>query len=89
MGTYDVKITKQAEQAMQDIATYISEDLMNYKSAEDLVNTFLSEIDTLSYRTSAVQTIPEQPWGDAGFRRISVNNFYIYFISDEKHKSAC
>lgn len=52
---------------------------MNVSAAEGHVDAFLNAIEELSYRASTVQTIPEQPWGEKGFRRISVKNYYIYF----------
>jgi plasmid stabilization system protein ParE len=46
----------------------------------------LNAIEELSYRASTVQTIPEQPWGEKGLRRISVKNYYIYFKIYEDRK---
>ena len=52
---------------------------MNVSAAEGHVEAFLNAIEELSYRAATVKTIPENPWGEMGFRRISVKNYYIYF----------
>jgi len=36
------------------------------------VDAFLNAIEELSYRATTVKTIPENTWGEMGFRRISV-----------------
>lgn len=86
MDSYKVNITKQAEESMRNIALYIAQNLMNVSAAEGHVDAFLNAIEELSYRASTVQTIPEQPWGEKGLRRISVKNYYIYFKIYEDRK---
>ena len=71
MDSYKVNITKQAEESMRNIALYIARNLMNVSAAEGHVDTFLNAIEELSYRAATVKTIPEQPWGKMGFRRMS------------------
>ena len=72
MDSYKVNITKQAEESMRDIALYIARNLMNVSAAEGHVEAFLNAIEELSYRAATVKTIPENPWGEMGFRRISL-----------------
>ncbi len=86
MDSYKVNITKQAEESMRDIALYIARNLMNVSAAEGHVDAFLNAIEELSNRAASVRTIPEQPWGEMGFRRISVKNYYIYFKIYEDRK---
>ncbi len=86
MDSYKVNITKQAEESMRNIALYIARNLMNVSAAEGHVDEFLNAIEELSYRAATVKTIPEQPWGKMGFRRISVKNYYIYFKIYEDRK---
>lgn len=86
MDSYKVNITKQAEESMRNIALYIARNLMNVSAAEGHVDAFLNAIEGLSYRAVTVKTIPEQPWGKMGFRRISVKNYYIYFKIYEDRK---
>lgn len=86
MDLYKVNITKQAEESMRSIALYIAQNLMNIPAAERHVDAFLNAIDELSYRAPTVKTIPERPWGERGFRRICVKNYYIYFKIYEDRK---
>ena len=86
MDSYKVNITKQAEESMRDIALYIARNIMNVSAAEGHVEASLNAIEELSYRAATVKTIPENPWGEMGFRRISVKNYYIYFIIYEDRK---
>lgn len=86
MDSYKVNITKQAEESLSNIALYIAKDLMNKSAAENHINAFLDAIEELSYRASTIKTIPEQPWGEMGFRRISVKNYFIYFMIYEDRK---
>lgn len=77
MDLYKVNITKQSEESLSNIALYIAKELINKSAAENHVNAFLDAIEELSYRAPTVKTIPEQPWGDMGFRRISVKNYFM------------
>jgi plasmid stabilization system protein ParE len=86
MDLYKVNITKQSEESLSNIALYIAKELINKSAAENHVNAFLDAIEELSYRAPTVKTIPEQPWGDMGFRRISVKNYFIYFMIYEDRK---
>ncbi|MDD6716845.1 MAG: type II toxin-antitoxin system RelE/ParE family toxin [Firmicutes bacterium] len=87
MDSFKVNITKQAEESMHNIALYIAQNLMNVSAAEGHVDAILNAIEELSYRASTVKTIPEQPWGEMGFRRISVKNYYVYFkIYEDRHE---
>ncbi|MDD6449433.1 MAG: type II toxin-antitoxin system RelE/ParE family toxin [Lachnospiraceae bacterium] len=72
MDSYNVTITKQAEESMRDIALYIAQNLRNVSAAEGHVDAFLNAIEELSYRATTVKTIPENPLGEMGFHRISV-----------------
>lgn len=86
MDLYKVDITKQAEQSMRNIALYIAQNLRNVSAAESHADAFLNAIGELSYRAPTVKTIPEQPWGEMGFRRINVKNYFIYFKIYEDRK---
>ncbi len=88
MGSYKVNITKQAEESMRDIALYIARNFMNVSAAEGHVEAFLNAIEELSYRAATVKTIPENPCGEMGFRRISVKNYGSIFSIDQNITSA-
>ena len=34
-------------------------------------------------RPKRIKTVNEQPWKDAGIRKIRVKNYYIYFLVDD------
>jgi toxin ParE1/3/4 len=86
MVEYQVKVTKHAENAMREIAQYISRELMNETAAINHLQLFQKEIKALSNMPESIKLIPEQPWHDEGIRRKRVKNFYICFWIDADAK---
>ena len=80
---YNVKITSQAEEQIQEIVYYISHELKAPDAALDLLDTLENSIVSLSYYPQRVALIPEEPWHTKGIRRLPVKNFLIYFWIDD------
>ena len=38
----------------------------------------------LAERPKRIKTVNEQPWKDAGIRKIRVKNYYIYFLVNDE-----
>ena len=80
---YNVRITPQAEQSMQEIASYIAVDLMEPQTAVKLLRTLKKAVDSLDMFPGRIHLTPEEPWHSLGIRRLVVKNYYVYFWIDE------
>lgn len=83
--TYNVKITSQAEEQMQEITYYIAHELKAPDAALNLLNTLEHSIASLSQYPQRVALINEEPWHTKGIHRLPVKNFLIYFWIDNKN----
>ena len=85
-STYEVKITKQALEQMEEIVSYISEELCAPDAARNLLMILEERISELSSMPKRAALIEEEPWKSQGIRKIIVNNFLVYFWIDEIHE---
>ena len=86
MDEYKVKVTRQAKEHLALIREYIATELKEPTVAKrvlELLKAEMMSLQTLPYR---VKCIDEQPWGELGFRRIRVKNYYVYFCVDDSRK---
>lgn len=81
--TYIVKITSQAEEQIQEIIYYITNELKAPNAALHLLNTLENTFLSLSNFPQRVALIDEEPWHTNGIHRLIVKNFLIYFWIDE------
>ena len=80
---YTIRITRQARDHLQEIKRYISQELSAPDAALNTIRTIRAEISKLSDTPAKYKTINEEPWGSAGFRKIRVKNYYVYYWIDE------
>ena len=80
---YNVRITPQAEQSMQEIASYIAVDLMEPQTAVKLLCALKKAVDSLDMFPGRIHLTSEEPWHSLGIRRLVVKNYYVYFWIDE------
>ncbi|MFU9946610.1 type II toxin-antitoxin system RelE/ParE family toxin [Fannyhessea vaginae] len=86
MDEYKVKVTRQAKEHLALIREYIATKLKEpivAKRTLELLKSEMMSLQTMPYR---VKCIDEQPWGELGFRKIRVKNYYVYFCVDENRK---
>ena len=86
MDEYKVKVTRQAKEHFALIREYIATELKEpivAKRTLELLKSEMMSLQTMPYR---VKCIDEQPWGELGFRKIRVKNYYVYFCVDENRK---
>ncbi|MEG0689087.1 MAG: type II toxin-antitoxin system RelE/ParE family toxin [Hungatella sp.] len=81
--TYNVKITAQAKNQMQEIAQYIASELQVPDAALHLLDTLESEISSLSEFPQRIALTEEEPWHNYGIHKMPVKNFLVYFWIDE------
>jgi toxin ParE1/3/4 len=82
-STYNVQITPQAQQQMEEIVDYISHELCSPDAAAHLLDKFEKNIMSLSDFPERFSVINEKPWDTQGIRKIVVNNFLIYYWIDK------
>lgn len=81
--TYKVKITSQAEEQIQEIIHYITNELKAPDAALHLLDTLEDSFTSLTYFPQRVALIDEEPWHTNGIHRLPVKNFLVYFWIDE------
>ncbi len=84
---YRLIILPEAQEDIRSIVLYIARDLAAPQAALDLQNQFEEKINSLAYQPHRIKTIDEQPWKNAGVRKIRVKNYYIYFVIFEEEKA--
>lgn len=82
--TYSLIILPEAQNDIRKIILYIAGELSAPQAALALQNEFKRTIESLSSMPKRIKTVDEQPWKDAGIRKIKVKNYYIYFIVDDE-----
>ena len=86
MDEYKIKVTRQAKEHLALIREYIATELKEPIIAKRILELLKSEMMSLQTMPYRVKCIDEQPWGELGFRKIRVKNYYVYFWVDENKK---
>ena len=85
MKEYEVKLTKQAETQIHEIAWYITVVLKNPDAAENLMDEIDAAMEKLKKHPAAISLTDEEPWRSTGIRSMGVKNFLIYFWINENN----
>jgi len=75
--TFEVKITKQAQEQMIEIFDYISNELCSPDTAKNLLEKLENDIEALAGFPKKYPLVDEEPWRTKGIRKAGVNNFPI------------
>lgn len=62
VNTYEVKITQQAQEQMEEIVDYVSRELFAPEAAKSLLNKLENTIMSLSVFPEKHKLIDEEPW---------------------------
>ena len=76
---YNVKITSQAEEQIQEIVYYISHELKAPDAALQLLDALEDAFSSLTHFPQRVVLVEDEPWHAKGIHRLPVKNFLIYF----------
>ena len=82
---YNVKITSQAEDQIQEIINYITHELKAPEAALLLLDTLEDSFIFLAHFPQRVALVEEKPWHTKGIHRLPVKNFLVYFWIDEEN----
>ncbi len=84
MDNYQIVLTSTAENDIIEIARYITIELLNRDAANQLVDKFYSVMNELKIMPQRHEKIQDDEYIiPPGIRRISVNNYDIYYSCDE------
>lgn len=83
--TYEVKVTRQALEQMQEITHYIAHELCAPDAAYNLLDEMENTINSLADMPRRMSLVDEEPWRTEGVRKALVKNFIIYFWVDDEN----
>lgn len=86
MDEYKIKVTRQTKEHLALIREYIATELKEPTVAKRVLELLKAEMMSLQTMPYRVKAIDEQPWGELGFRKIRVKNYYVYFWVDENKR---
>lgn len=82
-GRYEVEITSQAQEQLEEIVRYIAVELQAPKSALDLLGRLERSIASLDRFPARIALTEEEPWRGFGIHKMVVKNHLVYFWIDE------
>lgn len=80
---YEVRLTPQAVEQIQQTVTYISHSLQEPVVARRWSDHLEKEIRSLKQHPVRYPLTPEEPWHSHGIRKMIVKNFFVYYLIDE------
>ena len=83
MIEYDVNITDEALEDMESIYQYIAYDLLSPETALGQYERIAAKVLKLEILANRYQIIDSEPWLSLGLRRLSVDNFSIFYVIRE------
>ena len=84
---YEVKLTPQAFEQIEETVQYISKILLEPEIARKWADTLQSEIKKLDSMPSRYPLTEEEPWHTKGIRKMPVKNFLVYYLVDDEKKA--
>ena len=83
----DYSFTAKAEQDLDGIIKYISEDLSNKTAAQNFFLKVFENIDTIRSYPKTGLLINNEYVSDKSVRRVLIDNYVLYYKADEELKS--
>ncbi len=83
---YEVTLTPQAIEQIQEAVFYISHTLFALETAKSWVNFLEKEIASLNTMPLRYPLTEEEPWHTLGIRKMLVKNFLVYYLVDENQR---
>ncbi|MDO4322453.1 MAG: type II toxin-antitoxin system RelE/ParE family toxin [Lachnospiraceae bacterium] len=84
---YEVKLTPQAMEQIQETVSYISHVLLEPEIARRWADLLQQEISSLNSMPARFPLTEEEPWHTYGIRKMTVKNFLVYYLIDEEKKA--
>ena len=83
MKQYTVQITDKALVDMEEIYTYIAEQLLAPESAIGQYNRIAEAIQNLNVFPERVRIMESEPEHTMGLRRLSIDNFSVFYVIED------
>lgn len=84
---YEVKLTPQAVEQIQETVSYISRILLEPEIAKRWADLLQKEILSLNLMPARYPLIEEEPWRTWGIHKMTVKNFLVYYLIDDVNKT--
>ena len=84
---YEVKLTSQAIEQIEEIAQYISKVLLVPEIAHKWLDALHLEISKLDFMPLRYPLTEENLWRSKGIHKMPFKNFLIYYLIDEENKT--
>ncbi len=84
---YEVKLTAQAIEQIEEIVQYISKVLLAPETARKWADALQYEIAKLDSMPSRYPLTEEEPWHTKGIHKMPFKNFLVYYLINEGRKS--
>lgn len=86
MDTYEIIMTPDATIDLIELRNYIADVLFAPDTALNYIRRIRRKINTLDQPPHRAAPVSNEPWRSHGIRKITADNFYIYFRIDENSK---
>lgn len=86
MKKHIIKIAPYAQKQIQEIATYISNELLIPETADAWVHLLIERISSLDIFPNRFPIVKKEPFKSLGLRKMNVKNYYIYYYINEEDK---
>ena len=83
---YEVTLTSQAMEQIQETVSYIAHILLEPEAASRWGDLLQKEIASLNFMPARYPLTEEEPWHSYGIRKMPVKNFLVYYLVDEEQK---
>lgn len=87
MTEYSILIGRQAERDILEAVAYIQEILFQPESAKRIYKAIKTQINMLSEMPQRFAVIAEEPYHSMGMRKVSAENYLIFYLVNEKEKT--
>ena len=80
MDEYEVIVTPDAENELNELDDYITFELLAPDTAVAYVAFIKSELASLSHMPNRYRLVDDEPWHSRGVRRMNAKNFAVFYI---------
>lgn len=84
---YQVMLTPQAIEQLQQTVLYIAQTLQQPQTAKRWADLIYKEIAGLNFMPSRYPLTDEEPWRTKGIHKLTVKNFLVYYLVEEETKT--
>ena len=82
--SYKLLITSDANNDIDEIISYIVNELKNPIAARNLLSEIESGFETISFNPHAFPLCSDKRLRDSGYRKITVKNYIVFYRTDDK-----